>query len=70
MARREDWSERLDVAVLEGGNRRADAFVLGLDVSHAARVGGFELPAPVGVARSLVRVALAGVEHEDRDLVR
>jgi hypothetical protein len=69
MARLEDRPEGPRIAALQRSHGRADAFVLGLDMTHASWLAGFELAASIGVARLLVRVPFTGVEHEDRNIV-
>jgi hypothetical protein len=70
MARREDRTQRVQVASLQCGHGVPDTFVLALDVTDATRVPGLELTPSVAVPRSFMRVALAGVHDEHRELVR
>ena len=66
----EDRAERQRIALFERSDCCANALVLGVDVAHASWVAGFELAATVAVTGPFVGVPLAGIEHEECDVIR
>jgi hypothetical protein len=70
VAGREDRAERTHIAPFEDGDGLPDALVLSLDVADSPGIVRLELAAPVTVSRLLERVPLAGVEDQNRQVVR